>query len=782
MAGSSAQGASGAAAPGSAGTAEMPAPGGGMSAGGSSGNAGGSSGNAGGPSGNVSCPADVGTAAPMGDAGLPALPNLAATYQGTFSKPPQQVDTGETTDAPLLGNGDLGVAVLGSIDAMTFALSKNEFWSLQGALKAMARLSLSIPSMAGASYSMTEKIATGQVTGSFVQGGQTVSTTSWVQATDTTNNQLFTEIANAGASPLQVSATLSPGHKNSNPSKSGAMADVLYEDVQADSGDMVGGQPTRKVRVAVRAIGTAGTATNGTLTFTVPAGQKVVLATSVMSNLDSAMYTALGVTSLAALDAGKVDALSKTHQAWWDAFYRKSFVEIQDKNIEKMFYASLYLLACTSRTGEAPPGLWGSWILNDPAWFGDYTLNYNYETPFFAAFPTNHVELADSYDKPVTDWLPRAQALSTSHGWKGALYRVHIGPLPNGSADTNEWNQKSMGGWAATVMNMHYYYTLDPAYAASIYPTLKQMSVFWENYLVKNGDKYDIVNDAQHEGDPSPQTNGVMSLGLVRFLLQTTIDVSAALGMDADERAVWQDRLTHLSPYTTFTMSGKTVFRYTEVGRDWNNGNSIGIQHIYPGSQIGLSSDATLLQTAKNMVDVMARWQSGGGNVTFFPAAARVGADPTVILTQLGNWIKGNTFPNLHIHEGGGGIENFNTVPSTLSEMMLQSFQGTLRIFPTWPSGSDAKFASLRAYGAFLVSSAIQKDAIPYVRVVSERGGPFTIANPWPDKPMVVFRNGVDAGMQSGASVTLQTCANDSIFLAPPGSSYATISGAVNAP
>jgi len=329
---------------------------------------------------------------------------------------------------------------------------------------------------------------------------------------------------------------------------------------------------------------------------------------------------------------------------------------------------------------------------------------------------------------------------------------------------------------------MHYYYTLDPAYAAAIYPTLKQMSVFWENYLVKNGDKYDIVNDAQHEGDPSPQTNGVMSLGLVRQLLQATIDVSTALGMDADERAIWQDKLIHIAPYATFTMNGKTVFRYTEVGRDWNNGNSIGIQHIYPGSQIGLSSDATLLETAKNMVEAMARWQSGGGNVTFFPAAARVGYDPAVILLQLGNWIKGNTFPNLHIHEGGGGIENFNTVPSTLSEMMLQSFQGTLRIFPTWPSGSDAKFAGLRAYGAFLVSSAIEKDAIPYVRIVSERGGPFTLANPWADKPMAVFRNGVDAGMQSGATVTLQTCASDSIFVAPPGTAYATIAAAVNAP
>jgi hypothetical protein len=30
----------------------------------------------------------------------------------------------------------------------------------------------------------------------------------------------------------------------------------------------------------------------------------------------------------------------------------------------------------------------------------------------------------------------------------------------------------------------------------------------------------------------------------------------------------------------------------------------------------------------------------------------------------------------LHIHTNGGGIDNLNTVPSTLGEMLLQSFQG----------------------------------------------------------------------------------------------------------
>jgi hypothetical protein len=56
----------------------------------------------------------------------------------------------QTTDAPLLGSGDLGVSILNSIDTMTFILHKNEFWSLAaGTVKTMARVSLSIPGMKG---------------------------------------------------------------------------------------------------------------------------------------------------------------------------------------------------------------------------------------------------------------------------------------------------------------------------------------------------------------------------------------------------------------------------------------------------------------------------------------------------------------------------------------------------------------------------------------------------------------------------------------------------------
>jgi hypothetical protein len=224
------------------------------------------------------------------------------------------------------------------------------------------------------------------------------------------------------------------------------------------------------------------------------------------------------------------------------------------------------------------------------------------------------------------------------------------------------------------------------------------------------------------------------------------------------------------------------VFRWTSVGRDWAGGNSIGIQHIYPASQIGLSSDPALLKIANNMVGVMGRWSDGNGTDTFYPAAARVGYDPASILSKLDSWITGNTYPNLHIHTGGGGLENLNTVPATVAEMLLQSFQGTVRVFANWPSSSDARFANLRAYGGFLVASAMKSGAVEYVAVTSERGGAITLSNPWPTGATAVWRNGASEASLSGSTFTVPTCPGDVVVLAPGGTSYSSVVTRMNAP
>ena len=79
-----------------------------------------------------------------------------------------------------------------------------------------------------------------------------------------------------------------------------------------------------------------------------------------------------------------------------------------------------------------------------------------------------------------------------------------------------------------------------------------------------------------------------MSLGLVRNVFETALDMSRELGVDAARHTKWQHILQHLSDFPTQQRNGKTVFRYTEKGLAWFASNSCGVQHIYPAGSIGL--------------------------------------------------------------------------------------------------------------------------------------------------------------------------------------------------
>ena len=91
--------------------------------------------------------------------------------------------------------------------------------------------------------------------------------------------------------------------------------------------------------------------------------------------------------------------------------------------------------------------------------------------------------------------------------------------------------------------------------------------------------------------------NPILSLGLIRNSFDLIIDLSTNLGRDAERQAKWKDILSKISDFPVQTRNGRKVFRYTEEGVDWVDGNGLGIQHIYPSNAITLDSDKELLDS-----------------------------------------------------------------------------------------------------------------------------------------------------------------------------------------
>ena len=123
-------------------------------------------------------------------------------------------------------------------------------------------------------------------------------------------------------------------------------------------------------------------------------------------------------------------------------------------------------------------------------------------------------------------------------------------------------------------------------------------------------------------------------------------------------------------------------------------------------------------------------------------------------------------FPNMLLIFDGGGIENVSASLS-ITEMLMQSHEGVIRVFPVWPMDLDARFGTLRANGAFLVSADLKGGTIGGVRIQSEKGRDCTVVNPWPDKKVTLVRGGKPAEILQGNRFTFKTSPGENLELQP---------------
>ena len=521
-------------------------------------------------------------------------------------------------------------------------------------------------------------------------------------------------------------------------------------------------------------------------TLALQPGKPVRLVAAVRTNQERPDFQAAAIKDAKSIDDGAVAKLQEEHRQWWRNFWNESSVEIGDPVLEGYYYGSFYIMACCSRNKNFAPPLFGNWASTDiPAMGGDYHMNYNHQGPWWGCYAANHIGLTEPYDAPVLQYLERGKTMAEKYlGRKGVYYCVGIGPKgsctcwdnphdgwKNDSPDKHFFaGQKCDALFGGINMAMRWNATLDPAYARQVYPFLRELAAFWVDDLVWKNGRYSIVRDNIFEGgDPGRDKNNPMSLGFLRSCLKATLEMSRELGVDADKREKWQHILDHLSSYTVFERNGKKVFRYSEEGMDFDvRGVACGLMHLYPADAIGIESSPDLLEISRNSIEQHPKaWKGANTTMSFYPGMARVGYDPEAILKGLHDLIKEAGYPNFVIDRWGGGIETCSTVTATINEMLLQSHQGVIRLFPNWPKDKDARFDKLRAYGAFLVSAALKAGNIQSVHIVSERGQPCTLRNPWQGRKIELVRNGKPDEELAGDLMKFTTSAGETFELRP---------------
>lgn len=726
----------------------------------------------------------------------------AGRYKAVFTQAPQKVPTSKTPDGPLAGNGDIGLTLGGQPDLLHLYLGKNDFWRAYpvypgGGIALPGWLEVNISALRGANYYAEQIQDKALIKGRFTKGRLTVSMQAWVSAT---SNTVVAEFTANTASRMKLALNATKG--NTSEHRSGLSGDVVWATRSFENTPLL--EWPCHVAMALKVVG-ASLEKDGSVHL--KPNQKMTVAITMYSNHDRKDWKEGAIKEAQSITAHTLAKMRSKHESWWKDFWARSNVRIGDPFIEKYYYASQYLFGATSRGNKFAPGIWGPFVTQDStSWGGDYHLNYNYQAPYWAAYSSNHIDQTKNFDQPLLDYMEKGrQHAKDLLQIKGIYYPVGIGPK---GLVTTRWpltpdemekryatrentidagykflGQKINAVFSVGNMLMRFYSTYDEVYARKIYPYLLECANFWEDYLKFENGRYVIYMD--HYGEVMPNLknkgqwrdqlgdfNSTLSLGLVKMLFKGVIDVSEFLKTDTERIQKWQHIVDHISGFTVAEVDGELSLKSVERSpAAWHSGVSglarVSIHGlILPGGVCGPLTDSIFnhillndVRRWKERMKAKGEWANtlGNGIETCFPAAVRVGYDSDEILKQLRDRIELQSLPNLWITAGGGGTETLAAVPLTVNEMMMQSYEHIIRIFPNWNKNKDASFDQLRAYGAFLVSSRLADSQILYVKMVSEAGRTCKIINPWPGKSVQLRRNHRDAELLSGKILIFPT-------------------------
>ena len=739
---------------------------------------------------------------------LKAQEIYAGKYKAILNAPPKKVPTIKTTDALLAGNGDIGLTLGGTPDKLRFYLGKNDFWRAYpvypgGGIAFPGALDVNIEALKDASYYAEQVQDKAFVFGKFTKNDLTVSLNTWVSAT---SNQVVAEFQSNKDCELKLNLWTAIGNTSIN--TKGEENGIIWVTRSFENTPLLD-WPTH-IAMAMKVIGADLTKDK---VIKLKADKKVIITITAYTNHDHLNWKALAISETRALNTSKIERLRIKHEAWWKELWGQSQIQISDPFLEKYYYASQYLFVSSSAKNKFAPGIWGPFITQDSSsWGGDYHLNYNYQAPYWAAYSSNYIDQVDNFDQPIFDYMENGKKHANDLlQIKGIYYPVGIGP--KGLA-TTRWpltseemqlryattentidgglkflGQKINAVFSVGNMMMRFYSTYDKGYAQRIYPYLLECANFWEDYLVFENDLYVIKMDHFNEVMPNLKNNGqwrdrlgdfnsTLSLGLVKMLFKGIIEVSSYLNIDQNRHEKWNYIVNHLSKFPTGEVDGRIALKSVERNASSDNPRAGGLARvsihglILPAGIAGPNLDPELnkillsdISHWKDRSTVAGNWGNtlGNGIETSFPAAVRVGYNSDEILNHLKDRITIQSLPNLWITQDGGGIETLAAVPLTINEMLMQSYEGIVRVFPNWNKAKDASFNQLRAYGAFLISSKLKNGKIEFVKIVSEKGHPCKIENPWPQQTIQLIRKGKKVELIKGEIFTLNTQENEVI-------------------
>lgn len=535
----------------------------------------------------------------------------------------------------------------------------------------------------------------------------------------------------------------------------------------------------------LRLVGTQGHLEGDTLVLSGDS-RDFTLITGIFTQWNYADPRAEGI-ELTRIWADTIPDLCREHREYWDTFFSRSSLDLPDKFLEHVYYVNQYALDCCSGKDGIMKhnacGLNGLWDVRRPVlWASVWYWDVNIQASFAGVFTANRLDLGKVFSDGLRTYIGVAEDYAR---------RVHN--LPGVALDYPYQNYYCVWPWCAQYLWYQYEYSLDQDYLRQdAYPLFLKLCEFAVGIFVYNSrtDTYDVPADISPEQGPLG-TNTTITISSIKYMFQFTLEAAKILGDDAPILADVRRILAKMPPYH---FSGPSAYG-SHLKDSQDAPDEMGVRHpsllmpIYPIGELDpFSCDEELRQKLSNTVDFLFDNTEIGifGGSWIAAAAARLGRGNLALRTLYERGIDHMLRSNALTAEATDRFMNFCLVCrqplyypcmmeftgemlAAVHEMLLQSYNGLIRLFPAIPDGkidwseylrngyrygehyhrngeypawTDVRFDKLLTKGAFEISAALKDSRLIWLKIRSQKGGTLRLTSPFLTEAPQIFCDG----------------------------------------
>jgi len=454
------------------------------------------------------------------------------------------------------------------------------------------------------------------------------------------------------------------------------------------------------------------------------------------------------------------EAVRKSHTDWWHNYWRRGWAILPDKNDEHPWYWAMYKVASAQRPGKVCPGYSGPWRANNFCSWGQYTFNYEETKHQMGILSNNRCELVEPINAVVYNsrGLMRKDTkeyfgMDGLHYPHGITFRGYTCPYRLTALNVGTSGEAVKYAWD------YYDYTGDKEFLREVaYPLLKGVADFYYDYLLEdeNGHYY-IFPSYWTEYPKFLNHTSITDLSMFHMVFRDAAKAAKILRVDSDRVANWQKARERLVSFNT-NKDGVWLASWASATAGYF-GTELSNSQSYPIAIADLvdawHGPAELRKQARATYEhfLGSHHPVAWDKSTSYIAAARMG-DRKYMKKIYG--IQYKLLEGGYLWDGDGewpelGERGYTCDPSSgypagiATESMLQSHGGDIRLFGANPLEGHYAFHSLRARGAFLVSSEMRDGKVPYALIQSLAGNTCVLAQPFGQDADVQVRD-LDSG------------------------------------